>query len=93
MERCPVCRARFKEEPICYRCGADLGPLLAIETEAAGLEKQAVTLLGVGQWLEARQTAEQALTLQYSPLAAVARNFAHRELIASETRRLEQLLL
>ena len=92
MERCPVCRARFKEEPICYRCGADLEPLLAIEIEAAGLEKQAVTLLGAGQWFEARQTAERALALQYSPLAAAARNFACRELIASETRRLERLL-
>lgn len=92
MERCPVCRARFKEEPVCYRCGADLSPLLTIEAEAAVLEQQVVTLLAVGQWLEARQTAEQALALQYSPLAAAARNFAHRELIASETRRLERLL-
>jgi hypothetical protein len=92
MERCPVCRARFKEEPVCYRCGADLEPLLAIETQASGLEKQAVTLLGAGQWFEARQTAERVLALQYSPLAAAARDFARRELIASETRRLERLL-
>ena len=92
MERCPVCRARFKEEPVCYRCGADLSPLLTIEAEAAGLEQQAVTLLGTGQWLEARQTAEQALALQYSPLAAATRDFARRELIANEMRRLERLL-
>jgi hypothetical protein len=92
MERCPICRARFKEESVCYRCGADLSRLLAIEAEAAELEQQAVTLLGVGQWLEARQVAEQALALQQSPLAAATRDFAHRELVASETRRLERLL-
>jgi hypothetical protein len=92
MERCPICRARFKDEPICYRCGADLSSLLAIEAEAATLEEQAVALTDAGQWLDARQAAEQALALQYRPLAFAVREFARRELIAGETRRLERLL-
>ena len=92
MERCPVCRARFKDEPVCYRCGADLSTLLAIETESAALEQQAVALLEVGQPLEARRTAEQALMLQYSTLAAAVQDFAYRELVADEARRLERLL-
>lgn len=92
MERCPVCRARFKDEPICYRCGADLSALLMIETEAAVLEQQAVAWLEAGQPLEARRTAEQVLTLRYSPLAAAVQDFARRELVASEARRLERLL-
>jgi hypothetical protein len=92
MERCPVCHARFREEPICYRCGADLSSLLAIEAEVAALEQQAVALLEAGQPLEARRAAEQALMLQYSPLAATVQDFAYRELVAGEARRLEQLL-
>ncbi len=48
MERCPVCRARFRDEAVCYRCGADLSALLVIEAEAAALEREAVALLAAG---------------------------------------------
>lgn len=92
MERCPVCRARFQGEAVCYRCGADLSVLLAIEAEAAEWEREAVSLLASGEWIAARQAADRALALQYSPLAAAARDFAGRELIAEERRRFEQLL-
>lgn len=92
MERCPVCRARFKDEPICTRCGADLSPLLAIEAEAAVLEEQAVALTHTGQWLEVWEVAEQALALHYRPLAFAVREFARRELIADETLRWNRLL-
>jgi len=92
MERCPVCRARFRDEAVCYRCGADLSVLLAIEAEAAELEREAMTLLAAGQWIEARQAANRVLALQYSPLAAAARDFAGRELIAEERGRFERLL-
>jgi hypothetical protein len=92
MERCPVCRARFRDEAVCSRCGADLSALLAIETEAAAWEREAVALLAAGQWIEARQAAERALALQYSPLAAATRDFTRRELVAEEMRRFERLL-
>ena len=92
MERCPVCRARCKGDPTCHRCGADLGALLDIEAEAAALERRAVRLLGSGELVEARRTAERALALQYSPLTCVVRDFARRELIAGEQRRIELLL-
>ena len=92
MERCPICRARFKDEPICYRCGADLTALLAIEAEAAALERQAVALTTTGQWLDAYQTAAQALALRHSPLAFAVREFARRKWIAGETRHWEQVL-
>jgi uncharacterized metal-binding protein len=92
MERCPVCRARCKGDPVCYRCGADLSPLLAIEAESAALERRAVFLLQAGELLEARRTADRVLALQYSPLACVVRDFARRELIVGEQRRIERLL-
>jgi hypothetical protein len=92
MERCPVCRARFKGDSVCYRCGADLSVLLDIEAEATALERRAVRLIGNGEFVEAQQTADRALALQYSPLVLAARDFAHRELIAGEQRRIERLL-
>jgi predicted amidophosphoribosyltransferase len=92
MERCPVCRARLKEEAACPRCGADLSALLAIEAEATAWEREAVTLLAAGAWIEARRAAELALALRHSPLASVARDFAGRELVAEARRRFKQLL-
>ena len=92
MERCPVCRARFKGEAVCYRCGADLSVLLAIEAEAAEWERETVAMLAAGDWIAARRAADQALALQHSPLAAAARDFAGRELVTQEVRRFEQLL-
>ncbi len=92
MERCPVCRARFKEEPVCYRCGADLSALLAIEAEATAWEREAVALLAAGEWIRARRAADRVLALRRSPLAVAARDFAGRELIAQEVRQFERLL-
>jgi hypothetical protein len=92
MERCPVCRARCKGDPVCQRCGADLSELLAIEAEVAALERRAVLLLEASEFGEARRTAERALALQHSPLALAVRDFARRELIAGEQRRIERLL-
>ena len=92
MERCPVCRARFKGEAVCYRCGADLSTLLAIEAEAVAGEREAVSLLASGEWIAARRAAGRALALQYSLMAAAARDFAGRELVNEERRRFEQLL-
>lgn len=92
MERCPVCRARFKDEPVCYRCGTDLSALLDIEAEAAALERRAVALLTTGQWIEARGAADRTLALRHSPLALAMRDFAGQELVAEERRRFEQLL-
>jgi hypothetical protein len=92
MERCPVCRARCKGEPVCQRCGADLSSLLAIEAEAAALERRAIRLLETGEFIEARRTADRVLALHYSPLALAVRDFARRELIAGEQQRIERLL-
>lgn len=92
MERCPVCRARFRNDPVCSRCGADLSALLAIEAEAATLERQAVILLGAGQWIEAYQAADRALALQDDALALAVRGFARQELTAHETQLIERLL-
>ncbi|MFO1431891.1 MAG: hypothetical protein U1F76_17425 [Candidatus Competibacteraceae bacterium] len=68
MERCPVCNAKFKEDPVCYRCGTDLSALLRIERQAELLERQAMAFYGAGYLDEAQRVAEQALALMRSPL-------------------------
>ncbi|MDG4596617.1 MAG: hypothetical protein P9F75_13165 [Candidatus Contendobacter sp.] len=69
-----------------------MNPLLRIEAEAAAWEQKAVTLLATAKWIEARGAADRALGFRYSALAAAARDFAGRELVAEEKRRFEQLL-
>ena len=78
MERCPNCRARFKGEPVCYRCGCDLTPVLRIEARAQALERLAIQCLA---WdlVAAGQLLERALKLQRRPLALALRGFVeHR---------------
>ena len=91
MERCPNCQARFKE-PICYRCGTDLSILLRIETQAAALEKRAVTLLALDDLINARESAKQALELKRSSLALALLRFLKRELVTQQIHTLEQLM-
>ncbi|HYQ91670.1 MAG TPA: hypothetical protein VES89_06235 [Candidatus Competibacteraceae bacterium] len=68
MKRCPVCKAKFKEDPVCYRCGTDLSTLLRIERQAERLEQRAVTWYGAGHLSEAHRVAQQSLALQRSSL-------------------------
>ena len=68
MERCPVCKAKFKDDPVCYRCGTDLSTLLRIERQAERLEQRAVACYGAGHLSEAQHVAKQCLALQRSSL-------------------------
>lgn len=74
MEHCPNCRARFKGNPVCYRCGCDLHRLLRIEARAQALEKLAVQCLA---WdlKAAEQLVERTLHLQRRPLALGLKEF------------------
>ena len=83
MERCPVCQAKFKGDPVCYRCGTDLSTLLGIEKRAELLEQQAVALYGAGNFGEAWRVAEQALALKRSPLLCRLVEFLARETLNS----------
>ena len=74
MERCPNCRARFKGDPVCYRCGCDLSEILRIEKRAQALEQLAVQCLA---WdlKAATGLVERTLRLQQRPLALALRGF------------------
>lgn len=70
MERCPNCRARIQEGPVCRRCGMDLGLLLAVETAAARHLRQALLLLSDGEDAAAMRKLRRALELRHDPLAS-----------------------
>ncbi len=54
LSRCPICRARLLENPICPRCGSDLSLPLQIALDAKHLERVAVAHLLSGEWALAK---------------------------------------
>jgi hypothetical protein len=60
MERCPNCRARYRGESPCPRCGLDLQPLLRLEAAADHHTARAVAALAAGDRDTARQALERA---------------------------------
>ena len=68
---CPVCRARFRGSESCFRCGADLSPLLLLSAHAFRLRETARTLLGQGDFRQALRCAEEAERLHATPQGAL----------------------
>jgi hypothetical protein len=75
MERCPICKARIKENSTCNRCGTDLSKLLSIESQAANLCDQAIKLLATNQVNQAQIAVEQSLQLKNTQIALILHGF------------------
>ncbi len=75
MERCPICKARLKDTPICPRCSTDLSMSLNIERQAEFLFYQAVALLKVKDLSRATKVVEQSFQLKRKPLALALQGF------------------
>jgi hypothetical protein len=75
MERCPNCRARFREGEHCHRCGMGLSQLLQIEARAVSWERIAVRRLAGGDVTGAQAAAAKSLLTQHRPLALLLRMF------------------
>ena len=75
MDRCPNCRARYREGEHCYRCGMELAQLLKIEAQAAFWEHLAVGRLLAGDLASAGAAADNSLRRQRRPLALALRMF------------------
>ena len=58
--RCPVCKAGFRNERECPRCGADLSALMSIAFEAYQLRRLARKALCTRQYDAALRLAEEA---------------------------------
>jgi len=57
---CPTCRAPWREQPECPRCGSDLAPLMRLAAEAWHHRTAAAEALRSGQWREALDHAHEA---------------------------------
>lgn len=82
MERCPLCKARLRNNTVCNRCEADLGLLQAIEFQAERLARQAVHNLLAGEIATARRQATTAYDLHTTPFHQALTGFI--ETMASE---------
>ncbi|HDN26235.1 MAG TPA: hypothetical protein ENG03_03910 [Thioploca sp.] len=79
MERCPVCKARLKQDiPICPRCSTDLAIPLNIERQAERWCYQSLMLLGADHLGDAVEALEKSLQLKRDPLALALREFIRR---------------
>lgn len=78
MERCPACRARLGAEPVCPRCGCEMGLVLRAEGDARRLAARAVVHLAAGRCDEARTLASRAFSLADEPLMRAVLRFVER---------------
>lgn len=60
---CPVCRARFRGEILCPRCGADLSPLMRLAARSWHARQEARRCLAAGATEQARHRIEIAQRL------------------------------
>ena len=62
--RCPTCRAPWREQPECSRCGSDLAPLMRLSAEAWRSRAAAAASLAGRRWNEAIHHAREANRFQ-----------------------------
>jgi len=60
MENCPTCKAKYRGENICPRCGSDLSPLIRIEKQAQFYRDRAKELMQERNFSEASKSLKLA---------------------------------
>ena len=75
MQNCPACRARYKGQSICTRCGTDLSLPLLSEQQATEQLRRAVQYLSNKDYNCAAIALQQAQQLQQTPLAIALDKF------------------
>ncbi len=63
---CPVCNASFRGAATCSRCGAGLGPLMAIAVHAWRLREAARVAFETEDFARAHVLAKQAQALHFT---------------------------
>jgi len=66
--RCPVCKASFRSQTTCSRCGADLSRLMRLVAGAYHLRTRARQALAQHRYQEAHELAQQAEVLHSTSL-------------------------
>jgi hypothetical protein len=67
MDRCPTCRAKYREGDVCYRCQTDLRQILAVEQAAVRCQLQTFAALRSRRHYAAYDYAQRACELHRSP--------------------------
>ncbi len=67
VHRCPACRAPWRAEATCPRCGADLAPLMHLAARAWALRETAREALLAGEGAAALRLARAAYALERAP--------------------------
>lgn len=75
MQRCPCCNARLSAEPVCPRCGADLGRALRCEHLAKLWLSVSIQTLNAGQTTIAVAAIERSLSFKQTQAARLFRDF------------------
>jgi len=68
MERCPVCRARRNDDPVCHRCGTDLSWVCRVEAQAQTWQRVAIAKLLTDEHQLVREALQHAVKLKRAPL-------------------------
>ena len=68
LPQCPVCKARFRENKMCPRCGADLSRLMLVAACAQRLRREARQALCEGRYQDAHRLAGAAQELYRTAL-------------------------
>jgi len=66
--QCPVCKARFRGQRQCSRCGADLSRLMLVVASAYQLRSQARQALREARYRTAYELAAKAQSLHHTIL-------------------------
>lgn len=69
MDRCPACRARLADGPVCPRCGCDYSLANRAETQARRLARRAVRAWAEGDPAAATACIDESLALRRDRLA------------------------
>lgn len=69
MERCPTCRGRLGDTPLCPRCGCDFTLAVRAENQARSLACRAIQAWCAGERDRAARHAGASLALKRSRLA------------------------
>ncbi len=66
-QRCPVCKAAFRSQAICSRCGADLAVLMKLSVAARDLRERTRAAIRRGDTAAARECLGRAEQLHATP--------------------------
>jgi hypothetical protein len=75
VEKCPFCKARYRQGGACARCEADLRQLLIIEADAGRLARRAIHGLLSGDSATSRKQAAAACALHATPFHRALEGF------------------